>query len=102
VDTALHDLWTLSPFHNQVSPLEASESRYRRLFETAQDAILILEEDSGKIMDANPFLIELLGYSLDELIGKELWEIALFRDKQQSKAAMQQSATLSCPVCLRA
>jgi len=68
--------------------LGASEARYRRLFETAQDAILILEEDSGKIMDANPFVIDLLGYSLDELIGKELWEIGLFRDKRQSKAAM--------------
>jgi PAS domain S-box-containing protein len=70
--------------------LKASESRYRRLFETAQDAILILAEDSGKIMDANPFVIELLGYSLGELIGKELWEIGLFADKEQSKAAMEQ------------
>jgi len=73
-----------------VRALVASEARYRRLFETAQDAILILEADSGKIMDANPFLIDLLGYSLDELIGKELWEIGLFRDKEQSKAAMEQ------------
>ena len=69
--------------------LEASEARYRRLFETAQDAILILEEASGKIMDANPFVIDLLGYPLDELIGKELWEIGLFADKVESKAAMQ-------------
>lgn len=74
------------------SPLEASESRYRRLFETAQDAILILdaEERSGKIMDANPFVIEMLGYSLAELKGKELWEIGLFSDKEESKAAMEQ------------
>jgi PAS domain S-box-containing protein len=70
--------------------LKASEARYRRLFETAQDAILILEEVSGKIMDANPFVIDLLGYSLEELIGKELWEIGLFGDKEQSKAAMEQ------------
>jgi len=69
--------------------LEASEARYRRLFETAQDAILILEEASGKIMDANPFVIDLLGYPLDELVGKELWEIGLFSDTQESKAAMQ-------------
>jgi len=74
------------------SSLEASESRYRRLFETAQDAILILdaEELSGRIMDANPFVIDLLGYSLDELIGKELWEIGLFSDNDESKAAMEQ------------
>jgi PAS domain S-box-containing protein len=70
--------------------LKASESRYRRLFETAQDAILILEEGSGKIMDANPFVIDLLGYSLDELIGRELWEIGLFADREQSKTAMEE------------
>jgi PAS domain S-box-containing protein len=69
--------------------LGASEARYRRLFETAQDAILILDEASGKIMDANPFVIDLLGYSLDELLGKELWEIGLFSDKEESKAAME-------------
>src|SRR6187455_2089294 len=70
--------------------LQASESRYRRLFETAQDAILILDAEKrrGTIMDANPFVIDLLGYSLDELMGKELWEIGLFGDKSQSKAAM--------------
>ena len=68
--------------------LSASEARYRRLFETAQDAILILDEGSGKIMDANPFLIDLLGYPLDELIGKELWQIGLFSDREESKAAM--------------
>ena len=71
------------------SALSASEARYRRLFETAQDAILILDQASGKIMDANPFVIDLLGYSLDELMGKELWEIGLFSDKQESVAAME-------------
>src|ERR1700682_4127621 len=85
-----YDMVSLKVPRSAQSALAASEARYRRLFETAQDAILILEEDSGKIMDANPFVIDLLGYSLDELIGKELWEIGLFRDKQQSKAAMQQ------------
>ncbi|MDD1744102.1 MAG: PAS domain S-box protein, partial [Methanomassiliicoccales archaeon] len=42
--------------------LEASESRYRRLFETAQDGILILDQDSGKVIDANPFILHLTGY----------------------------------------
>src|SRR5260370_13762844 len=60
--------------------LRASEVRYRRLFETAQDAILILDGDTGKIIDSNPFLSDLLGYSAGELRGKELWEIGLFQD----------------------
>src|SRR6185436_18938496 len=79
---------TSEPGH---SSLAASEARYRRLFETAQDAILILDADQARatIVDANPFVIDLLGYSLDELTGKELWEIGLFADKEQSKAAME-------------
>ncbi|HET9788816.1 MAG TPA: PAS domain S-box protein, partial [Pyrinomonadaceae bacterium] len=66
--------------------LEVSESRYRRLFETAQDAILILDANTGKIFDANPFIKELLGYSQEELVGKELWQIGLFRDQAESWA----------------
>src|SRR5512141_1584538 len=43
--------------------LTISEIRYRRLFETAKDGILILEADTGQITDANPFIQELLGYT---------------------------------------
>ncbi len=60
--------------------IQASETRYRRLFESAKDGILILNADTGIIEDANPFIKELLGYPREELIGKELWEIGLFKD----------------------
>lgn len=69
--------------------VEASETRYRRLFETAQDGILILEADSGQIINANPFLTAILGYTHQEFVGKELWEIGLFQDKEANKAAFQ-------------
>ena len=54
-----------------LSALKASETRYRRLFETAQDGILILDADTGQIDDVNPFLIDLLGYTYDGFPGKE-------------------------------
>jgi len=60
--------------------LKNSELRYRRLFETAQDAILILDGETGQITDANPFVQTLLGYSLNELAGKRLWEISPFKN----------------------
>jgi len=60
--------------------LAISETRYRRLFESAKDGILILDAESGKILDVNPFLIELLGYSKEEFIEKAIWEIGLFKD----------------------
>jgi len=70
--------------------LEDSEHRYRRLFETAKDGILILNVPSGQIIDANPFIRDLLGYTFDELCGKELWEIGLFEDKQANQEAYRE------------
>ncbi len=67
--------------------LRTSELRYRRLFETAQDGILILDADSGEIMDVNPFLIDLLDYPFDELRGRKLWEIGQFKDVAANYAA---------------
>jgi PAS domain S-box-containing protein len=67
--------------------LRDSETRYRRLFETAQDGILIIDAKNGEIIDANPFVRDLLGYPLDELQGRELWEIGLFGDVDASRAA---------------
>ena len=66
--------------------LIASEVRYRRLFESAQDGILILDAKTGEIIDVNPFLVKLLGFSKDELIEKEIWEIGLFKDIAANKS----------------
>jgi PAS domain S-box-containing protein len=67
-----------------------SELRYRRLFEAAQDGILIVDPETHRIVDANPFLEELLGYTHEEFIGKELYEIGLFTDEASSKAAFRE------------
>ena len=72
------------------SEIRDSEVRFRRLFETARDGILILDSSDGQITDANPYIIELLGYSTGELIGKELWQIGLFQDIEASQAAFQE------------
>jgi PAS domain S-box-containing protein len=65
--------------------LKTSEKRYRRLFETAQDGMLILNADTGKIIDANPYIRDLLGLSKEELVSKELWQIGTFRDVAENK-----------------
>jgi PAS domain S-box-containing protein len=59
--------------------LRLSELRYRRLFEAAQDGILILDGSTGSIVDVNPFLLGLLGYSLGEFTGRKLWELEAFQ-----------------------
>jgi formate hydrogenlyase transcriptional activator len=67
--------------------LKISETRYRRLFETAQDGILILDAEKGQIQDVNPFLMEMLGYSYEDFLGKRLWEIGPFKNIKASKAS---------------
>jgi PAS domain S-box-containing protein len=70
--------------------LRVSEARYRRLFETAQDGILIVDAQSGVITDVNPFLMTLLDYSRDDFLGKTLWDIGAFKQMQESKAAFRE------------
>jgi len=65
--------------------LIVSETRYRRLFEAARDGILIMDAETGIILDANPFLIEMLGFPLEEFVGKELWELGFFKDIAANK-----------------
>jgi PAS domain S-box-containing protein len=67
--------------------LRLSELRYRRLFESAKDGILILDASTGQITDVNPFMVDLLGYTREEYLGKALWEIGTFKDVAASKSA---------------
>ncbi len=67
-----------------------SELRYRRLFEAARDGVLILDSATRKVIDANPFMTEFLGYARDELLGKELFEIGLLKDEEASRAAFRE------------
>ncbi len=73
--------------------LEASETRFRRLFESAQDGILILDARTAAVVEVNPFLVELLGYPREHFLGKKLWEIGPFKDIKTSKAAFKELQT---------
>jgi PAS domain S-box-containing protein len=72
--------------------LRTTEVRYRRLFEAAHDGVLLLDTHSRRITGANPFITSLLGYSREELVGKELWQIGLLKDAEASRAAFGQLA----------
>lgn len=71
----------LSPLREQI--------RFRRLFEAAQDGILLIDAASGNIAEANPYISELLRFPRDELIGKQLWEIGVVADESASRAAFE-------------
>ena len=60
--------------------LAVSELRYRRLFESAKDGILILNAETGMVVDVNPFLVELLGFTREAFLGKKIWELGFIKD----------------------
>jgi len=90
VDTLQKETNNITEPRRTDATIGTSENRYRRLFEAARDGILILNAVTLKITDVNPFMLELLGYSRAEFLGKELWEIGLFRDKEASQHAFRE------------
>ncbi|MFA7289213.1 MAG: PAS domain S-box protein [Melioribacteraceae bacterium] len=66
------------------------DNLYKIFFATAKEGILFLNEETGIIVEVNPFLIELLGYSYEDFIGKELWDIGAFKNIATSKDAFRE------------
>lgn len=70
--------------------VRASEIRYRRLFEAARDGILILDAQTARVVEVNRCMLDLLRQPREHFLGKELWELGVFQDKQQNQEAMRQ------------
>jgi PAS domain S-box-containing protein len=89
LEKALLEKETLLDKERAGEALHDSEKRYRRLFESAKDGILILDAETGKVVDVNPFLLQLLGYSYDAICGQYIWELGVFKDIAASKDAFK-------------
>ncbi|WP_051284167.1 response regulator [Desulforegula conservatrix] len=50
--------------------LKQSETRYRFLFNSIRDAIVVVDTKRA-VIDCNPAFVDLFGYSLEDIIGKE-------------------------------
>lgn len=72
----------LAEIRDAAKVVRLSETRYRRFFEAAKDGILIVDPQTHKILEANPFVENLLGLSHNEMLGKELCELGLFTNRK--------------------
>jgi len=66
--------------------LKASEIRYRRLFETAPYGILVLDAETGVVIDANAAVCRLVGYEPDEVLDQPLWSVPAFKNAAATKS----------------
>lgn len=70
--------------------LKEYEERFRRLFETAKDGLLLIDKQTGNIVNVNPAIVEMLGYSSEEFIGKKLRDIGLLKDIKDFKETIRE------------
>ena len=80
----------LLAFEDITERKRAAEARYRRLFESARDGILLVDAAMGEILDVNPFMEQLLGYPRKEFAGRKLWETEPMRNLPKLRWAVEQ------------
>jgi diguanylate cyclase (GGDEF)-like protein/PAS domain S-box-containing protein len=91
--TAVHLDGQAAERQRRVRALKASEIRYRRVFETAPYGILVLDADTGVVIDANPFVCRLIGYAQPEVLDHPLWSIAAFKNAAATKNQFRELQT---------
>ena len=70
--------------------LKEYEERFRRLFETAKDGLLLIDKQTGDIVNVNPTIVQMLGYVREEFIGKKLKDIGLLKDIKDFKETIRE------------
>jgi diguanylate cyclase (GGDEF)-like protein/PAS domain S-box-containing protein len=65
--------------------LRESEEKYRRLFEMVSDALFLIDNETGRILDANFAATILYGYSRDELL--QIRNVDLSYEPDETKVA---------------
>lgn len=92
-------LLSLTLLHQQerkesVEQLREAESRYRSLFENARAVMLLLDPASGSIVDANQTAQDFYGWSIGQLRGMALSQVAILPAEELQaemlKAAVEQ------------
>ena len=62
-----------------------SEARYQDLYENAKYSIILVDSESGRVLDANREAEKLTGYERGELIGKPIWETRAAQDQEAAR-----------------
>jgi PAS domain S-box-containing protein len=74
---AIKDITDIRKKENE---LKEHDARFRLLFETAHDGLLLIDYNSGQIVDSNPAITHILGYSHEDFKGKSLQDVGIIDD----------------------
>ncbi len=92
-DSFRNMVWSIKLYRRR---LRESEEKYKSLFDSGPDPILVVNCSDFSILDANPRATELYGYSHGELIGKPLLELGPESNRECIKAFEEYGGPLGC------
>jgi PAS domain S-box-containing protein/putative nucleotidyltransferase with HDIG domain len=99
ISGAVHIMSDISGYKRAEEALRAEKIYLEQLFETAQEAI-IMADNSGKVIKANPEFLRLFAYDLDEMIGRPVDELIVPKDLRAEAAAITKSVAQGKKVTL--
>ncbi|MGC8494001.1 MAG: PAS domain S-box protein [Syntrophobacteraceae bacterium] len=56
-------------FERSIEKITESEANFRAIFENAPEGILVLDKTTRRLLDCNPFMADLLGYTRSQLLS---------------------------------
>src|ERR1041384_2511926 len=72
--------------HRRDRAIKAAEIRYRRVFETAPYGILVLDAETGVVVDVNPCLADMIDTAPGAILDQPLWSIPAFKNAAATKS----------------
>ena len=88
VVASLASLLWLRMARSTMAKIRGTEERYRVLFDSAPDAIVMVEDETGLVLDANRTAAALTGRARRELVGKQFADFVVEGDSARARASM--------------
>jgi len=85
VDNALDRIRLEQQQQQAEAQLRESEARYRQLFDSESDAVVVLDAETLQIEDVNQSALHLFGYSKKEFLGRIVLDISAETQKTRKK-----------------
>ncbi len=85
----------LDQCRQRIAELEVTEQKYRQLFESSGDSILIVDLNSGALLEANPTAARRLGYSMDELLTLTLDDVEIVEANAEDLSSLSWESSFS-------
>ncbi len=81
---------TLMVNERLIGGIAFQEEKYAKAFRSSPYAIVLTDEDTGRIFEVNDGFIDILGYSREEAVGKTVLELKIWEQDEDRRRAIEE------------